>query len=77
MCCVCGVVSLEFMVVLYGFNLWSVPVFFFWGGGGLVVVFNFSVSLFLLLLIDLICSQVCIVTSLVFLWYLVTENSSF
>jgi len=41
----------------------------------LVVVFNFSLALFLLLPFDLNSSQVCILTSLVFLCYTVTENS--
>jgi len=41
-----------------------------------LVVFNFSVTLFLLLPVELICSQVHILKKLVFLWYPVTENRS-
>jgi hypothetical protein len=40
-----------------------------------VVVFNFSVALFVLLPVDLIISQEHILTSWVFVWYPVTENS--
>ena len=40
----------------------------------LVVVFNFSVAIFFLLLVDLICSQAQILTSWLFLWCLVTED---
>jgi len=54
--------------------LWNVRGFIFFS---LVVVFNFSIAVFLLLPVDLISSQVCILSSLVFLWYTATENSSF
>jgi len=45
------------MVVFYGFNLWYVQGFIFFS---LVVVFNFSIALFLLLPFDLISSHVCV-----------------
>ena len=60
----CGLVlwcgQSEFMAVLYGFNLWSIPGFIYFLV--LWLFFNFSIALFLLLPIDLICSQVCILT---------------
>jgi hypothetical protein len=53
--------------------LWNVPGFI---SCSLVVVFNVSVALFLLLPVDLICSQVCIFNKCSVSVYLVTENSS-
>lgn len=65
---VCGLVlwcgQSEVMAVLFGFNLWNIPGFICFLD--LWLFFNFSIALFLLLPIDLICSQVCIL-SLVFL----------
>jgi len=69
-CCVSGVSSLLFFVVLIC-GVFQALFFSF----SLVVVFNFSIALFLLLPFDLNSSQVCILKSLVFLWYTVTENS--
>jgi len=72
-CCISGVVSLSswlfFMVLICGVFQ---DLFFSFS---LVVVFNFSIVLFLLLPFDLNSTQVCSLTSLVFLWYTVTENS--
>ena len=44
-----------------------------WDFLSLVVVFNFSVALFLLLPVDLISSQAHILTNWVFMWYPVIE----
>jgi len=48
----------EFMAHFYGFNLPSVPGSIFC----VMVVFNFSIDLFILLPVDLVCSQVHILT---------------
>ena len=60
LCCICGLISLTSCLFFYGFNLWSVPGFILLS---LVVVFNISIALVLLLHVDLICSQAHILTS--------------
>jgi hypothetical protein len=54
----------------YGFNIWSAPDFIFL----ILWLFSIFISLFLLLSPELICSQVRVLTSFVFLRFPVIEN---